>query len=177
MTPQEIQARQMVEALLCLDLTSETATRVFTPREGMRTVFTGLFRNVSSVTVDGVAVASSEYHPAFFDKRNGTLFNSLVFNKPVSGEIEVTADWGVTAMPADLAKLIANAQVVASQNYSAKEVKSKRVEDFQVTYSDLSDDEVFLKQNAVTINKYSMCHIDYILHGDTCRHGRVCSIC
>lgn len=174
MTPQETQARQMVEELLCLGLASESAIRVFEPREGMRTVFVGIFRSVSSVKVGGVAV--TYYHPAFFDKRNGTVFNSLVFDTPVHGEIEVTADWGLTTLPADLAALVANALNVVNQAYSVKEVKSKRVEDFQVTYSDLSDDEVFLKQNAVTINKYSMCKVPYILHGDTCGH-RLCSFC
>jgi hypothetical protein len=173
MTPQETQARQMVEALLCLDLTPATAqARTFKAREGMRTVFTGLFSNVSSVTVNGKAVTN--YYPAFFDKRNGTLFNSLVFTEPVCGEVVVTGDWSATTLPADLQRLVDNALAVVNQTYSTKEVKSKRVEDFQITYSDLSDDEVFLKQNAVTINKYSMCHIDYILHGDTCGHSVRC---
>ena len=173
MTPQE-QAKLLVEELLCLDLTSETSERVFEPREGMRTVFTGLFTNVSSVKVDGRAV--SNYHPAFFDKRNGTLFNSLVFDTPVKGEVAVTADWSADPLPADLQKLIANAEAVVSQSYSVKELKSKRVEDFTLTYSDLSNDEVFVKQNAVTINKYSMCNVPYILHGDTCGNSfrRIC---
>jgi hypothetical protein len=163
----------MVEALLCLDLTPATAqARTFKAREGMRTVFTGLFSNVSSVTVNGKAVTN--YYPAFFDKRNGTLFNSLVFTEPVCGEVVVTGDWSATTLPADLQRLVDNALAVVNQTYSTKEVKSKRVEDFQITYSDLSDDEVFLKQNAVTINKYSMCHIDYILHGDTCGHSVRC---
>ena len=171
MTPQE-QAKLLVEELLCLDLTSETGERVFEPREGMRTVFTGLFSDVSSVKVDGRAV--SNYHPAFFDKRNGTLFNSLVFDTPVKGEVTVTADWSADPLPADLQKLIANAEAVVSQSYSVKELKSKRVEDFTLTYSDLSNDEVFVKQNAVTINKYSMCNVPYILHGDTCGHRFRC---
>lgn len=176
MTPQQTQARQMVEALLCLDLTPATAqARTFTAREGMRTVFTGPFSNVSSVTVNGKAVTN--YYPAFFDKRNGTLFNSIVFTEPVCGEVVVTGNWSATTLPADLQRLVDNALLVVNQAYSVKEVKSKRVEDFSVTYSDLSDDEAFLKQNAVTINKYSMCHIDYILHGETCYHGRFCSVC
>lgn len=176
MTPQETQARQMVEALLCLDLTPALAqARTFTAREGMRTVFIGLFSSVSSVTVDGEAVTN--YSPAFFDKRNGTLFNSLVFTEPVCGEVVVTGNWSAASLPADLQRLLDNALLVVNKAYSVKEVESKRVEDFQITYSDLSDDEAFLKQNAVTINKYSMCNESYILHGDTCRHGRVCSIC
>ena len=161
-------AKQFLESLLCLDFSQDSGERTFTAREGMRTVFTGIFSNVNSVTVGGDAVS---YYPAFFDKRNGEFFNSIVLSKPVDGEVVIDADWGFNELPADLKKLLANAELVVNQSYSAKEVKSKRVEDFHITYSDLSDDEVFLKQNAVTINKYSMCHIDYILHGDTCLHG------
>ena len=169
------EAKQFLESLLCLDFSQDSGERTFTAREGMRTVFTGIFSDVSSVTVGGQAVS---YHPAFFDKRNGSFFNSIVLDKPVCGEVVVDADWGFDELPADLKKLLANADKVVSQSYSVKEVKSKRVEDFQITYSDLSDDEVFLKQNAVTINKYSMCNVPYVLHGETCRHGqRFCSFC
>lgn len=168
------EAKQFLESLLCLDFSQDSGERTFTTREGMRTVFTGIFSNVRSVTVSGDAV---DYYPAFFNKRNGDYFNSIVLTKPVCGEVVIDADWGFDALPADIQKLLANADAVTSQAYSVKEVKSKRVEDFSITYSDLSDDEAFLKQNAVTINKYGMCHIDYILHGETCYHGRFCSVC
>ena len=168
------EAKQFLESLLCLDFSDDSGERTFIAREGMRTVFTGIFSNVNSVTVNGSAV---DYYPAFFDKRNGSFFNSIVLSKPVCGEVVIDADWGFNELPSDLKKLLANAEAVVNQAYSVKEVKSKRVEDFSVTYSDLSDDEVFLKQNAVTINKYSMCNVPYVLHGDTCRHGRLCSIC
>lgn len=168
------EAKQFLESLLCLDFSQDSGERTFTAREGMRTVFTGIFSNVRSVTVNGQAV---DYYPAFFDKRNGDYFNSIVLTKPVCGEVVIDADWGFNELPADLKKLLANADAVTSQAYSVKEVKSKRVEDFQITYSDLSDDEVFLKQNAVTIAKYSMCDVPYILHGETCHHGRVCGVC
>lgn len=167
------EATQLLESLLCLDFSQDTGERTFTVREGMRTVFTGIFSNVNSVTVGGQPV---DYYPAFFDKRNGEFFNSIVLDEAVCGDVVVDADWGFDALPADLQKLLANADAVVSQAYSVKEVKSKRVEDFQVTYSDLSDDEVFLKQNAITINKYSMCNVPYILHGDTCGH-RIRCVC
>lgn len=166
------EAKQFLESLLCLDFSQDSGERTFTAREGMRTVFTGIFSTVRSVTVGGRAV---DYYPAFFDKRSSDYFNSIVLTKAVCGEVVIDADWGFDELPADLKKLLANADAVTSQAYSVKEVKSKRVEDFSITYSDLSDDEVFLKQNAVTINKYSMCHIDYILHGDS--YGRISSLC
>lgn len=165
------EAKQFLESLLCLDFSQDSGERTFTAREGMRTVFTGIFSDVSSVTVNGQAV---DYYPAFFDKRNGDYFNSIVLDKPVCGEVVVDADWGFYELPADLKKLLANAEAVTSQAYSAKEVKSKRTRTFQITYSDLSDDEVFLKKNAVTIAKYSMCDVPYVLHGDTCGHNIRC---
>src|SRR5690606_2362425 len=168
------EAKQFLESLLCLDFSQDSGERTFTAREGMRTVFTGIFSNVRSVTVGGQAV---DYYPAFFNKRNGDYFNSNVLDKPVCGEVVVDADWGFDELPADLKKLLANADAVTSQAYTVKEVKSKRVEDFQIIYSDLSDYEAFLKQNAVTINKYSMCDVPYVLHGETCYHGRFCSVC
>ena len=172
---QHDEATQMLESLLCLDFTQESGKRVFEAREGYRTVYTGIFTDVSSVTVDGQAV---DYYPAFFDKKNGQFFNSIVLKTPVCGEAVVDADWGFDCLPADLQRMADNAAKVVSQSYSVKDVKSKQVEDFRVTYGDLSDDEVFLKQNAVTINKYSMCNIGYVLNGETCHHGqRFCYIC
>lgn len=165
------EAKQFLESLLCLDFSQDSGERTFTAREGMRTVFTGIFSNVNSVTVNGQAV---DYYPAFFDKRSGSFFNSIVLTKPVCGEVVVDADWGFDKLPADLKKLLANADAVTSQAYSVKEVKSKRTRTFQITYSDLSDDEVFLKKNAVTIAKYSMCDVPYVLHGDTCGHNIRC---
>ena len=166
------EAKQFLETLLCLDLSQDSGERTFTPRRGYRTIFTGVFSNVSSVTVDGEVVS---YHPAFFDKRNGDFYNSIVLDVPVSSDVVVDADWGFDTIPADLQKLLTNAEAVVNQTYSVKDVQSKRVEDFQITYSDLSDDEAFLKQNAVTIGKYSMCTVGNIQHGRT--HGRVSDIC
>lgn len=160
------EAKQWLESLLCLDLSQDSGERTFSPREGMRTVFTGVFSNVLSVTVDGKAVTN--YYPAFFNKRSGQFFNSIVFDCPPNCDVVVDADWGFDKIPADLQRLIDNAEKVISKAYSVKEVRSKKIEDFSVTYSDLSDDEVFMKQNAVTINKYSMCHIPYVLHNRSC---------
>lgn len=157
------EAKQFLESLLCLDFSQDSGERTFTAREGMRTVFTGIFSNVNSVTVGGEEVS---HYPAFF--------NSIVLTKPVCGDVVVDADWGFDALPADLKKLLANADAIVSQSSSTKEVKSKRTRTFQITYSDLSDDEVFLKKNAVTIGKYSMCDVPYVLHGDTCGHNIRC---
>lgn len=169
------EATQLLESMLCLDFSNDSGERVYQGREGYRTVFTGIFSDVNSVTVDGQPV---DYYPAFFDKRNGEFFNSIVLENPVCGEVVIDAEWGFNTLPVDLQRLLANADKVVSQSYSVKEVKSKRVEDFSVSYSDLSDDEAFLKQNARVIGKYGMCHIGNIQHGETCHHGqRFCTFC
>ena len=160
------EAKQWLESLLCLDLSQDSGERTFSPREGMRTVFTGIFSNVNSVTVNGKVV--NNYYPAFFNKRNGQFFNSIVFDCPPNADVVVDADWGFDKLPADLQRLLDNANKVISQAYQVKDVKSKKIEDFTVAYGDLSDDEVFMKQNAVTIAKYSMCHIPYVLHSGGC---------
>jgi len=173
LTLQEKQARMMVEELLCLDLASEVAERTFDAREGYRTVFTGIFSDVSSVTVDGVAV--TDYYPAFFDKRNGKFYNSIVFKEEVCGEVIVDADWGFDdCLPADLQALVDKAVLVVSKTVSLTDVKRKRTEDFDITYGDLSEDEVFVKQNSLVISKYSMCDTGYIVNGATCGHGVRC---
>lgn len=174
MTQQEKQARQMVEELLCIEFAQDTGERVFEAREGYRTIFTGIYTDVSSVTVDGLAV---DYQKAFFDKKNGEFFNSIVLKTPVCGEVTVDADWGFDCLPTDLQSLVNRAVLVVSQSYSTKDVKSKRVEDFSVVYGDISDDEKFIRDNAITIQKYSMCNIGYIVNGKTCYHGRICAIC
>ena len=79
------EAKQFLEELLCLDLSQDSGERTFTPREGMRTVFTGVFSQINSVTVNGNAVTN--YYPAFFDKRNGDYFNSIVFDCPPNTEV------------------------------------------------------------------------------------------
>lgn len=165
------EATQLLESMLCLDFSNDSGKRVYQGREGYRTVFTGIFSDVNSVTVDGQPV---DYYPAFFDKRNGEFFNSIVLENPVCGEVVIDAEWGFNKLPADLKKLLANADAVVTRTHAIRDIKSKKVEDVTVTYGDLSDDEVFLKQNAVTINKYSMCNVPYTLHGDTCGNSVRC---
>lgn len=161
------EATQLLESMLCLDFSNDSGERVYQAREGYRTVFTGIFSDVNSVTVDGQPV---DYYPAFFDKRNGEFFNSIVLENPVCGEVVIDAEWGFNTLPADLQRLLANADKVVNKSRSLNDVKSKKTEDFTITYGDLSEDAVFIKNNAVTIGKYGMCHIGNIQHGETCGH-------
>lgn len=168
-------AQENLESLLCTSLElqdgsdPEEQERTYEPREGYKTIFTDVFTDVSSVEVNGQAV---DYYPAFWDKRNAGFYNSIVLSKRTNKEVTITAIWGFPEWPSDLKQLIAQAFANVSEKYEVKDVKSKRVEDFQVTYGDLSDDEAFVKNNAVTINKYSQCKVGYIKHGKVCRsHG------
>lgn len=168
-------AREQLEQLLCMELevqeasTATPETRVFTGREGYSTTFTGIFTDVQSVKVDGEAV--TDFYPAFFDNRNAGFYNSIVFNKHVHNghcEVEIEALWGFEDYPSDLELLLARAFAGVSSTYQAKDVKSKRVEDFQITYGNLSDNDVFVNANARTLSKYSMCRVGYVLHGGRC---------
>ena len=177
LTTQQKQARQMVEELLCLDLAQDTGERTFDAREGYRTVFTGIFSDVSSVTVDGVAV--TDYYPAFFDKRNGKFYNSIVFKEEVCGEVIVDADWGfVDCLPADLQRLVdAVVAYIPRQANLNREINSKKVEDVTISYNHSSITmgttlwEDLVKDYSNTIDKYGMCDIGYIINGATCGHG------
>lgn len=172
-------AKKSLEELLCISLDSVSETRTFDVRDGYSTVFTGIFTSVSELKVDGVA--TTDYHPAFWDKRSNPYYNSVVLGK--SGKtVEITATWGFDTVPNDLKLLWAQAFANVSKKYvpGGDNIKSKQIEDFRVSYGDLTDDEAFINANKRTIAKYSMCNIGYVMHGGgTCKtHGvRRCGYC
>lgn len=162
--------------LLCIEPNQDTGERVFEKRDGMSTVFTGIFTQVNSVTVDG---NEAEYTPYFWDSRNSGFYNSIVLTNNIGSEVKIDAEWGFDCMPADLQRLLAQAFAVVSAKRQVKNVKSKKVEDFSITYGDLSDEEQFVSDSARVIKKYSLCNTGYILHGTTCsEHRRIdCGYC
>lgn len=179
LTPTEVEnlelyldiSKEQLESLLCISLDvqdgsdPEEETRVFDPRSGMSTVFTDIFSDPTAVTVGGQSV---EYTPYFWSKRNSDFYNSVVLKHKTNSEVSITALWGFPELPNDLARLWAQMFAIISKRYAAGSVKSKRVEDFQITYGELSDTEQFENDNELTISKYGMCDIGYV------RHGRVC---
>lgn len=164
-------AKEQLETLTCVSLLQESGPRIFTSRDGYSTLFTGIFSKVESVTVDGVE--STAFHPAFFDDRNKGFYNSIVFDEKLSGEdVIVTADWGFDKLPSDLSQLIAELFALAAKKKRLGSVKSKRVEDFSVTYGDRTDLEQLVADNQTVISKYGMCGISVIRHGSSCAdHG------
>lgn len=165
-------AQENLETLLCSPLYEEVETRFFNTRVGYRTVFTDIFTSVESVKVDGTLVDPSLYYVAQFDRRTSPLYSSIVFkNKNYTNctqEIEIEADWGICQkdMPRDLQSLIAQLFAFASKRKATTgQVRSKKVEDFSITFTDESAEDVFLKDNAGAIKKYSLCDIGYVRHG------------
>lgn len=168
-------AKEQLEELLCVSLDvqdgsdPEEETRVFEPRPGMSTVFTDIFSDVSSVTVNGSAV---NYTPYFWDKRNTSFYNSVVLDTKTDKDVSITALWGFPELPEDLARLWVQMFALVSKKRATESVKSKQVEDFRITYGDLSNEEQFEKDNHLTIRKYNMCDIDIVRHGSVCQtHG------
>lgn len=190
LTPREVANRELyleiakesLEELLCISLDSqddtsgsgdEEYTQTFDIREGYSTVFTDIFTELTEVKVDGKV--TTDYHVAFWDKRSNAYYNSIVLDGIKGSEAEITGFWGFDTIPKDLQLLWAQAFANVSKTYNAGagNVKSKQVEDFRVTYGELSDDDVFLDANKRTISKYSMCNIGYVLHGNVCKAHRV----
>ena len=114
-----------------------------------------------------------DYYPAFFDNRNAGFYNSIVLGEPVSGDVVINAEWGFGTTPADFQKLLDNATAAVAKTKSNKNIKRKSVRNFDIWFGDLSDDEVFVKNNQLAIDKYSMCNIGYVLHGTVCQSHEV----
>lgn len=167
-------AQESVEGLLCMSLdvqaTPATATtKTFTRRQEFSTVFTDIFTEVTAVTIEGTA--TTDYHASFWDNVNKGFYNSIVFENSLGSsdlEIAITAKWGFTTLPSDLKRLVAQAFAVTSSAYRVKQTSSKKIEDFSISYGDLSDDEQFINQGSRTIRKYSLCGIMDIQSGYRC---------
>lgn len=163
-------AKENLKELICVDLDcgNTVETRTFVSRDGYSTVFCDVFNQVDEVKVDGVVVTN--YYSSFFDDRNAGFYNSLVFDERFNeSTVEVKAVWGFNQIPKDLQRLWAQMFAIVSKKRATGSVKSKQVEDFRITFGDLSDEEQFEKDNRITITKYNMCGLNYGTH-----HGTVC---
>lgn len=167
---------ERIAQLLCINFTKETATRTYDVRIGYRTVNTDVFTGTPVVSVNGVVQDAATYSVRQFDNQNGTWFNSIVFKRHLprtADSITVLADWGFDTLPADLRMFVASmfAQVSATDSSASPAVKSKKIEDFTVTFADAPAYDTFILSNAPVIRKYSMCSLGEI------RHGSVYPIC
>ena len=167
-------AVEQLSALLCFIpevATGTTTDRLYEVREGYRTIYTAPFVGTPVVTVDGVVQTADTYSVRQFDNLNGTWFNSVVFKcflPRCTDVVTVTADWGFTALPPDLSLLIAKLFGIQSiNNTNNGRIKRKKVEDFEVIFNDITEEDRFFSQFEPTINRYNLCSISNVQHGDT----------
>lgn len=158
-------ARERLEDITCLNLTEDTDDRVYDVRNGYSTVFTDLFTQVNSVEVNGSELTETDYSVRQWDKRNARWYNSIVLENCVDGEVTINADWGICSPELQflLAKLFS---LVGDMNNSEGNVKSKKVEDFSITFNENSVYQQFLIDNEATISKFSICAITDVQHGE-----------
>ena len=176
-------AQEILESILCISLdthgsgqnSGQVASRIFDARDGYSTVFTGIFRSLQSVKVNGETV--TDYTAKFWDNRNTTSYNSIVFDKPLrhNDTVEVEARWGFHKLPNDLGWLLASVMdSISKQNKLDRTVAQKEVEDFSIQYnvSTIAFKDTIIsnlkRDFEDTITKYGMCHIGEF------RSGRVC---
>lgn len=177
LTPTEVEnldlylsiAEQRLDDLLCMTLTSDEATRVYDGRSGYRTLYVDPFTAIDTVEIDGETIDASKYSVLQFDKHNASWYNVIRFKKNMNcDEVTVTATWGFGSdMPVDLQLLLARLfDLVGKEQTTNGKVKSKRVEDFSITFNDNSDAQQFFSENQATIDKYSLCNVGLVTHGD-----------
>lgn len=160
-------AKQSLENFLCFDLCNPEPVQVFDARDGYSTVFVPPFTSIDEVKVNDNVV--TDYSPRQWNRRTGNWFNSIVFKQPLhdDDEVSIEASWGFQSIPVDLQLVIARAfDLVTKQNKFDSYIKSKRVEDFQITLDNTIDlDDIFYTQNEATIAKYSLCGVGNIQQG------------
>lgn len=157
-------AQERLEDLTCLNLETVTEDRTFSVRKGYVTVFTDLFTTVNSVEIN--AQAFTDYTPMQWNRQNANWFNSIVLTTCYD-EVIINADWGICSPELQLlqARLFG---LISTENSSEGNVKSKKVEDFSVTFNDNTAYQQFLIDNESLINKFSICGIGEVQHGDVC---------
>lgn len=160
-------ARESLEDLLCTSLCDQEDPKYFMARDGYRTVYTDVFTEIDEVKVDDKVV--SNYSVKQWDRSTARWYNSIVFDDPLyeGQEVEVSASWGFNAMPIDLQKVWAELfDQVTVKNKLDPSIKSKRVEDFYITFdSEVDLDEDFHRKYKKTLSKYSLCGIWEVSHG------------
>lgn len=172
-------ARESLEGLICTTVSCESEeARAYNVREGYSTAFVDIFTELTEVKIDGTVIDPSKYSVRQWDKRSGSWYNAIVLNRKFRNcdrEIEVTASWGFDSMPVDLQLLMARIfDHVGRQNSLDREINSKKVEDFTISYNHSSitmSDTLWaslVQDNATTISKYSMCDIPNVQHGRVC---------
>lgn len=165
-------ARQSLDDLLCTNLCDDSDPRTYDTRAGYCTLFTDIFTDIQSVSINGETVDADDYSVRQWDRRNGTWYNSIVFNDKLEedDEVEVSASWGFLEMPSDLQLVQAQLfGLISKKNKFDPTVTNKEVEDFRISFNvDADLDDEFYRQYNRTIAKYSLCTIGNIQQGSIC---------
>lgn len=150
-------ATQRLELLLCMKLCGESGERTYQSWNGYRTLYVDVFRDITSVTVAGAA--RTDFIKRQNELFNGNWYNIIEFDERLCGErVVVNATWGFEGLPVDLEQLLANMFDQCSiDRRTDNRVKSKKIEDFSVTYKDEASFESFVSANELTISKYCQC--------------------
>ena len=163
-------AKETLQNMICMSLSCDDEPRVYTPREGYKTLFTDVFTDVSEVKIDGVVIDEDKYSVRQWDKRNGSWYNSIVFTDEFTeddDEVEVSASWGFNKVPNDLKTVWAGLfDLITKKNKFDPTISSKDVEDFRITFNKGIDmDAEFKTKYSTILSKYNMCDIPNIQHG------------
>lgn len=164
-------AVERLESMLCASLTVLAEDRTFGTRVDYRTVYVDPFISVDSVTVDGNVVDESDYTIKQNDRFNGTWYNIIEFDSKQTGKnIVVDAVWGFSPVPDDLQLLLAQLFNLGSLDQTQLQkneqvVKSKKIEDFSVTFKDGTTMDQFTLANSSILDKYSTCNAGQIRNG------------
>lgn len=165
-------AEANLETLICTPVTEVKETRYFDTRHDYKTAFVDIFWNIDEVKLGGKV--TTDYQVRQWDSRNGSWFNSLVFDNYLKGkELEITADWGFSpvsggsSLPLDLQSVLAGLfGLISKKNKHDGTISSKQVEDFRISFNADTDlDADFYKTYGATIAKYSLCDIPEVQSG------------
>lgn len=168
-------AYELLDDLICTPIVEVEETRTFDLREGYSTTFIDIFWDVLEVKVNDKV--KTNYSPRQWNKRNASWYNSLVFTDKFSScdtEIEVTASWGFSptsggsSIPLDLQSVIsALFALITKKNKYDPTVASKQNRDYRISFHKDTDlDSEFYKNYGSTIDKYSLCNIPNVQHGE-----------
>lgn len=158
-------AMERLSTLTCISLLVQQGDRIFTTRDGYKTAYLDIFTAITKVEVDGKEIPSTKYSLRQWDKTYGTWFNSVVLDDDPKGkEIKVTGSWGTASIPGDLQLLISKLFDGVTKKDNGN-VRSKKIEDFSISYTDESALDAFHKDNRGVINKYSLCDVIDVTSG------------
>lgn len=166
-------ATNQLNSLLCTDVRPFTGTRKFSTRYGYHSAYIDPATTVTSVKRGGTTVQPGTYDLRQWDRWNADWYNVLVFDNLLRGEaIEVTGSFGWSTLPGDLQLLLGKLfDGVSKSTHANGQVKSKKVEDFSISYRDnenggaISTLDTIANEFAETIARYSLCNVPNVQQG------------